>query len=50
MRRLVFAFVIRMGQFQCVPTTYFTDIKETYFEMYTKQVACPLAFQPAYQY
>ena len=28
----------------CVPTTYITEIKETYFEIYTKQVACPLAF------
>ena len=34
-----------MRQFQCVPTTYVTEIKETYFEMhvYTKQVSCPLA-------
>ena len=31
-----------MRQFQCVPTTYVTEIKETYFEIYTKQVACPL--------
>ena len=33
-----------MMQFQCVPTTYVTEIKETYFEIYTKQVPCPLAF------
>ena len=33
-----------MRQFQCVPTTYGTEIKETYFEIYTKQVSCPLAF------
>ena len=25
-------------------TTYVTEIKETYFEIYTKQVLCPLAF------
>ena len=30
-------------QFQCVPTTHVTEIKETYFERYTKQVSCPLA-------
>ena len=24
-----------MRQFQCVPTTYVTEIKETYFEIYT---------------
>ena len=33
-----------MRQFQCVPTTYVTEIKKTYFEIYTKQVACKLAF------
>ena len=35
-----------MRQFQSVPTTYtyVAEIKETYFEIYTKQVACPLAF------
>ena len=32
-----------MRQFQCAPTTYVTEIKETYFEIYTKQVSCPLA-------
>ena len=32
-----------MRQFQYVPTTYVTDIKETYSEIYTKQVSCPLA-------
>ena len=29
---------------QCVLTTHVTEIKETYFEIYTKQVICPLAF------
>ena len=24
-------------------TTYITEIKETYFELYTEQVSCPLA-------
>ena len=33
-----------MAQLQCVPTTYVTEIKETYFEIYTKQVSCPLTF------
>ena len=33
-----------MRQFQCVPTTYVTENKETFFEMYTKQVSCSLAF------
>ena len=28
---------------ECVPTTYVTEIKETYFEIYTKQESCPLA-------
>ena len=32
-----------MSQFQCVQTTYVTEIKETFFEIYTKQVSCPLA-------
>ena len=32
-----------MRQFQCAPTTYVTEIKETYFEIYTEQVSCPLA-------
>ena len=32
-----------MRQFQCVPTTNVTEIKETYFEIYTKQVSCPLS-------
>ena len=26
-------------QFQCVPTAYVTEIKETYFEIYTKQAS-----------
>ena len=30
--------------FQCVPTTYVTAIKETYFEICTKQVVIPLVF------
>ena len=29
-----------MRQFQCVPTSYVTEIKETYFKIYTKQVSC----------
>ena len=32
-----------MRQFQCVPKTYVTEIKETFFKIYTKQVSCPLA-------
>ena len=33
-----------MRQFQCVPTTYVTEIKEIYFEIYTYQESsCPLA-------
>ena len=34
-----------MIQFQCVTTTYVTEIKETYFEIYTKQESCPLALR-----
>ena len=30
--------IASMRQFQCVPTTYATEIKETYFEIYTEQV------------
>ena len=33
----------KIRQFQCVPTTYVTEIKETNFEIYTKQVSYPLA-------
>ena len=33
-----------MMQFQCVPTKYVTEIKEIYFEIYTKQASCPLTF------
>ena len=33
--------IASMRQFQSVPTTYVTEIKETYFEIYTKQVSCP---------
>ena len=36
--------IASMRQFQCIPTTHATEIKETYFEIYTKQVSCPLAF------
>ena len=36
--------IASMRQFQCVPTAYVTEIKVTYFEIYTKQVSCPLAF------
>ena len=28
--------------FQCEPTTYVTEIKETYFEIYIYQEPCPL--------
>ena len=47
--------IASMRQFQCVPTTYVTEIKETYFEIHTKQGACPLASlfltsQTAHQY
>ena len=28
---------------ECVPTTYVTEIKETYLEINTKQESCPLA-------
>ena len=31
-----------MRQFQCVPTAYVTKSKETYLEIYTFQVSCPL--------
>ena len=31
-----------MRQFQCVPTTYATEIKATYFEIMTLQVSRPL--------
>ena len=36
--------IASMRQFQRVLTTYVTEVKETYFEIYTKQVSCPLAF------
>ena len=43
-----------MRQFQCLPTTYVIENKETYFEIYTYQESCPLArlfktSQSAYQ-
>ena len=31
-----------MRQFQCVPTTYVTENKENFLEIYTYQVSCPL--------
>ena len=34
--------IVSLRQFQCVPTTYVTEIKEAYFEIYTEQVSCPL--------
>ena len=36
--------IASMRQFQCVPTTYVTENKVTYFKIYAKQVSCPLAF------
>ena len=41
---LVHIGIASIRQLQCVPTTYVTEIKETYFEIYTKQISCPLAF------
>ena len=35
--------IASMRQIQCVPTKYVTEIKEIYFEIYTKQESCPLA-------
>ena len=37
--------IASIRKFQCVQktTTYVTVIKETYFEIYSKQVSCPLA-------
>ena len=32
-----------MRQFQCVPTTYVTEILETYFELYIYQEPRPLS-------
>ena len=32
-----------MRQFQCVPTTYVTENKETYYEIYTYPESFPLA-------
>ena len=31
-----------MRQFQCEPTTYVTEFKETYFEIYIYLESCPL--------
>ena len=36
--------IASMRQFQCVSTTYVTEMEETYFEICTKQVSCPLDF------
>ena len=36
--------IASMRQFQCVPTTYVTEFKEKYLEIYTKQEPCQLAF------
>ena len=37
--------IASMRQFQYVPTTYITEIKETCLgNLYTKQVSCPLTF------
>ena len=41
---LVHIGIATMRQFQYVPTTYVTENKETYFEIYIKQVSCPFAF------
>ena len=35
--------IASIRQFQCVPTNYVTEIKESYFEICTKKVSCPLA-------
>ena len=40
----VYIGIASMRQSQCVPTTYKSEIKEAYFEIYTKQASCPLAF------
>ena len=34
--------IASMRQFQCVPIKYVTEIKEAHFEIYTKQLSCPL--------
>ena len=31
--------IASLRQFQCVPTTYVTENKETYFEIFTKQLS-----------
>ena len=39
-----FTYVVdAIRQFQCIPITYVTGIKEPYFEISTKQASCPLA-------
>ena len=35
--------IASLRQFQCVPTTYDTEIMETHFEIYIYQESCPLA-------
>ena len=37
----IVSIVASMRQFQCVPTTDVTEIKETYFEIYIYQESCP---------
>ena len=39
----VYIRIASMRQFQCTHTTNVTKIKETYLEIYNKQVSCPLA-------
>ena len=33
--------IASMRQFLCAPSTFVTEIKETFFEINTKQVSCP---------
>ena len=40
---LVHIGIASLRQFQCVPTTCVTEIKETYFEIYIYQESYPLA-------
>ena len=42
-RNCLYEAVASMRQLQCVPTTYVTEIKETYFEIYIYQKSCSLA-------
>ena len=43
LQKVVEKFVKKLFYGQCVPTTYDTEIKETYFEIYIYQESCPLA-------